>query len=208
MARAAGTSVDEVLDALQKAGQSTLPGGGAEILSGRAREIVSRNKGGPEAWLDVHRAAHKKGWRSTATMMFGHVEGPEEIVEHWTQVRALQDETGGFTAFIPGVTNRATAPFFPPGPTAPAPFPICVSWRRRGFTWTTSPTSRPPGSRKGRNGTGRPPLRRRRFRRHPDRGARPRRGRFHQHGLHGGGRLPHPGGRICPRPADNALRNR
>jgi cyclic dehypoxanthinyl futalosine synthase len=101
MASVSGRSVDAVLRALWDAGQRTLPGGGAEVLSERVRQKLAHKKGGPEKWLEVHRAAHKIGFRSTATMMYGHVETPVDIVEHWERIRALQDETGGFTAFIP-----------------------------------------------------------------------------------------------------------
>jgi dehypoxanthine futalosine cyclase len=90
-----------VLEALYEAGQRTLPGGGAEILARRVRRQVSPRKGGPETWLDVHREAHQVGMRSTATMMYGHVETDAEIVEHFDSVRDLQDGTGGFTAFVP-----------------------------------------------------------------------------------------------------------
>jgi cyclic dehypoxanthinyl futalosine synthase len=93
--------VGQVLGRLYDAGQRTLPGGGAEILSARVRRRISPKKGGPEAWLEVHREAHRIGFRSTATMMYGHVEEPDDILDHLDAVRALQDETGGFTAFIP-----------------------------------------------------------------------------------------------------------
>ena len=92
---------EEVLSLLWNAGQRTLPGGGAEVLSERVRKKIAHKKGGPEKWLEVHRAAHKLGFRSTATLMYGHIETPEDIVEHWENLRSLQDETGGFTAFIP-----------------------------------------------------------------------------------------------------------
>jgi cyclic dehypoxanthinyl futalosine synthase len=107
MAQVAGIKVPDVLQKLKDAGQHTLPGGGAEILTERVRKKLAPKKGGPEAWLEVHRAAHKIGFTSTATMMYGHVEEPEDIVEHWTRIRNLQDESkksndgGGFTAFIP-----------------------------------------------------------------------------------------------------------
>lgn len=101
MAQVSNLTVEQVLKTLWDAGQSTLPGGGAEVLSERVRKKLAHKKGGPEKWLEVHRAAHKLGFRSTATMMYGHVETPEDIVEHWDRIRALQDETGGFTAFIP-----------------------------------------------------------------------------------------------------------
>src|SRR5262249_57387698 len=92
------------------AGQRTLPGGGAEILAARVRKRISIKKGGPEAWLDVHRAAHAVGMRSTATMMYGHVETPAEIVEHFDHIRALQDDTQGFTAFVPWSYKRGNTP--------------------------------------------------------------------------------------------------
>lgn len=110
MAEVSGLSIRGVLDALVEAGQRTLPGGGAEILATRVRKRISVKKGGPEAWLDVHREAHKAGMRSTATMMYGHVETPAEIVEHLDYIRALQDETHGFTAFVPWSYKRGNTP--------------------------------------------------------------------------------------------------
>jgi cyclic dehypoxanthinyl futalosine synthase len=101
MAYVAALPVREVLERLRDAGQRTLPGGGAEILSARVRRRISPKKGGPEAWLEVHREAHHAGLRSTATMMYGHVEEPEDVLDHLDAIRSLQDETGGFTAFIP-----------------------------------------------------------------------------------------------------------
>ena len=110
MAQVSGLSIRGVLDALYAAGQRTLPGGGAEILATRVRKRISVKKGGPEAWLDVHREAHRAGMRSTATMMYGHVETPAEIVEHFDHIRALQDETHGFTAFVPWSYKRGNTP--------------------------------------------------------------------------------------------------
>jgi len=101
MARIAGLTVREVLIRLKEAGQTTLPGGGAEILSDRVRRKVSHKKGSAEAWLEVHREAHALGLRTTATMMYGHVEEDEDIIEHLDLIRALQDLYHGFTAFIP-----------------------------------------------------------------------------------------------------------
>lgn len=101
MAKVSGLGIREVLRQLGEAGQDTLPGGGAEILSDRVRRRVSHRKGGAAAWLDVHREAHALGYRSTATMMYGHLETSEDIVEHLLSIRALQDEYGGFTAFVP-----------------------------------------------------------------------------------------------------------
>src|SRR5262245_614439 len=110
MVEVSGLSIAGVLGALYEAGQRTLPGGGAEILATRVRKRISVKKGGPEAWLDVHRAAHRAGMRSTATMMYGHVETPAEVIEHLEYVRALQDETGGFTAFVPWSYKRGNTP--------------------------------------------------------------------------------------------------
>ena len=110
MAQVSGLSIRGVLDALHEAGQRTLPGGGAEILAARVRKRISVKKGGPEAWLDVHREAHRAGMRSTATMMYGHVETPAEIVEHFDHIRTLQDETRGFTAFVPWSYKRGNTP--------------------------------------------------------------------------------------------------
>ena len=101
MAQVSGISIEEVLEKLYEAGQRTLPGGGAEILSERVRRKISPKKGGPDKWLEVHRAAHGIGFKSTATMMYGHVEEPKDVIEHLEAVRSLQDETQGFTAFIP-----------------------------------------------------------------------------------------------------------
>ncbi len=101
MAQVSGLSIREVLQRLKDAGQFTLPGGGAEILSDRIRRRLATKKGPAEAWLSVHREAHKLGFKSTATMMFGHIEQDEDILEHLDHIRTLQDETGGFTAFIP-----------------------------------------------------------------------------------------------------------
>jgi dehypoxanthine futalosine cyclase len=110
MAEVSGLPIRGVLEALFEAGQRTLPGGGAEILATRVRRRISVKKGGPETWLDVHREAHRAGMRSTATMMYGHVEAPAEIVEHLDHIRALQDETGGFTAFVPWSYKRGNTP--------------------------------------------------------------------------------------------------
>lgn len=99
-------SVREVLEALYEAGQRTLPGGGAEIISERVRSLISPKKMEPGAWIEVHRTAHQVGFRSTATMMYGHVEEPQDIVMHLDALRRLQDETGGFTAFIPWSYKR------------------------------------------------------------------------------------------------------
>jgi cyclic dehypoxanthinyl futalosine synthase len=101
MAEVAGKSMPEVLALLKQAGQTSIPGGGAEVLSERVRRRIEPKKGGPGAWLEVHREAHRQGFRSTATMMYGHVEQPEDILDHLDAIRDLQDQYGGFTAFVP-----------------------------------------------------------------------------------------------------------
>lgn len=100
LAEKEGLSVRETLGILRSAGLDSLPGGGAEILVDRVRRQVSPNKIGWREWIDVMRTAHAMGMKSTATMMFGMVETIEERLLHMQRVRDLQDETGGFTAFI------------------------------------------------------------------------------------------------------------
>jgi dehypoxanthine futalosine cyclase len=101
MAQVSGFTVPQVLQRLWEAGQRTIPGGGAEILSDRVKKKISHLKGTSADWLNVMREAHRIGFKSTATMMYGHLEKDEDIIEHLESVRSLQDETGGFTAFIP-----------------------------------------------------------------------------------------------------------
>ena len=107
--------LSEVLGRLKDAGLGSLPGGGGEILVDRVRKEITRGKSLTDEWLEVHRAWHQLGGRSTATMMFGHVETLEERVEHLERVRQLQDETAGLTAFIswtfqPDHTDMANVP--------------------------------------------------------------------------------------------------
>ncbi len=101
MADVSGLPVPEVLKQLWDAGLRTLPGGGAEILSDRVKKKISSHKGTSADWLNVMREAHRLGYKSTATMMYGHLERDEDIIEHLEVVRALQDEYHGFTAFVP-----------------------------------------------------------------------------------------------------------
>jgi aminodeoxyfutalosine synthase len=118
IARISKVSHLEVLQRLRAAGHDTMPGGGAEVFSPRVRKIIADRKVPAEVWLAVHRQAHGMGMRTNATLLFGHFETPEEQVEHMSRLRDLQDETGGFQAFIP-------LPFLPgntdfsylPGPT-------------------------------------------------------------------------------------------
>ncbi len=100
LARREGLSVRETLERLRAAGLDSLPGGGAEILVDRVRRLVSPRKCTADEWLDVMRTAHAMGLRTTATMVFGHVETLAERIEHLRRLRDLQDETGGFLSFI------------------------------------------------------------------------------------------------------------
>ena len=100
IARVSKISYKEVLERLYKKGLFSMPGAGAEILSDRVRDIISPNKLTSDQWLEIHKTAHEIGMKTTATMMFGSVESDEDIVEHWQKIRDLQDETGGFRAFI------------------------------------------------------------------------------------------------------------
>ena len=100
IAKVSKISTLEVLKRLQAKGLSSIPGAGAEILSDRVRDIIAPKKMDTQEWLEVHRLAHSIGMKTTATMMFGTVETDEEIIEHWDLIRKLQDETGGFRAFI------------------------------------------------------------------------------------------------------------
>ncbi len=101
IAHKSNLSVAQTIAYLQQAGLDSIPGGGAEILCDEIRSKVSPNKCNTDAWLEVMRQAHLAGMRSSATMMFGHVETDAHVVEHLDRIRQLQDETKGFTAFIP-----------------------------------------------------------------------------------------------------------
>jgi cyclic dehypoxanthinyl futalosine synthase len=101
IARNEGISIRETLARLREAGLDSLPGGGAEILCDRIRTIISPNKVDADGWINVMETAHHIGMRTTATMMFGHIERNEDILEHLFKIRDLQTKTGGFTAFIP-----------------------------------------------------------------------------------------------------------
>jgi len=101
IAKKSNLSVAKTIFILKKAGLASIPGGGAEILDDQIRQKVSPNKCLSEEWLEVMRQAHIQGMRSSATMMFGHLEQDFHIVAHLEKIRALQDETHGFTAFIP-----------------------------------------------------------------------------------------------------------
>jgi aminodeoxyfutalosine synthase len=93
--------IADTLALLREAGLGALTGGGAEIFDPQVRDELCRGKESAEEWLDVHRVWHKMGGRSTCTMLYGHIETLEQRVDHLRQLRALQDETGGFTGFVP-----------------------------------------------------------------------------------------------------------
>ena len=101
MAGREDVSTRSVLATLRDEGITTLPGGGAEVLSERVRQRISPNKCSAAEWLRVMEEAHELGFRTTATMMYGHVEDDEDLVQHLFSLRDLQDRTGGFTSFVP-----------------------------------------------------------------------------------------------------------
>ena len=95
-----GMPLREVISQFKEAGLGSIPGGGGEILVDRVRERISPLKCNSDAWLEVMQTAHELGLKSSATMMFGHVETIEDRIEHLQRLRDQQDESGGFTAFI------------------------------------------------------------------------------------------------------------
>jgi aminodeoxyfutalosine synthase len=101
LARRAKISYEDVIRRLIEAGVDSLPGGGAEIFAERVRRIICDHKIDGSEWLDVARAAHRAGLKSNCTMLYGHIENEEDRVDHLLKLRALQDETGGFQAYIP-----------------------------------------------------------------------------------------------------------
>ena len=106
IAEVSGLSLRDTIARLRDAGLDSIPGGGAEILDDAVRHRISRLKCGTQDWMDVHRTAHQLGMRTTATMMFGCGETIEQRMNHLELVRNLQEETGGFTAFIPWTFQR------------------------------------------------------------------------------------------------------
>lgn len=106
IAKVSGLNLYDTLARLRDAGLDSLPGGGAEILDNEVRHRISRLKSTVDDWIDVHRTAHQVGLRSTATMMFGTGETIEQRMNHFDIVRQIQEDTGGFTAFIPWSFQR------------------------------------------------------------------------------------------------------
>ena len=122
MTKLSGLDHAEVLRELRAVGLGSLPGGGAEVFSHRVRQLVAPGKESPETWLEVHRLAHGMGMPTHCTMLYNHVENYEERIDHLLRLRELQDDTGGFLAFIP-------LPFHPEN----------TVFERRGWSHTTGP---------------------------------------------------------------------
>ena len=121
MREVSGLTYNEIFAQLYEAGQRTMPGGGAELLSDRVRARISPKKQSAAEWRDIHRAAHGQGLKTTGTMMYGHAEQPPDIIEHLECLRALQDDTGGFTAFIPWSYKPGNTPMQRQFPEYPGP---------------------------------------------------------------------------------------
>jgi aminodeoxyfutalosine synthase len=101
-----GKTYEEILDLMIKNGVDSMPGGGAEIFDEKIRSTICKGKVKSNEWLDIHRLWHKRGKKSNATMLFGHIEKKEHRVDHMLRLREVQDETGGFNAFIPLVYQK------------------------------------------------------------------------------------------------------
>src|SRR6478736_4678452 len=101
LARRAKLTIEQTLIKLRESGVDSMPGGGAEIFSARVRSIICDHKIDGDEWLETARLAHKHGFKSNATMLYGHIENDEDRVDHLLKLRALQDDTGGFQTFIP-----------------------------------------------------------------------------------------------------------
>lgn len=112
MREVSGLDYDDIFRALSDAGLTTMPGGGAELLSDRVRARISPKKQSSLEWLEIHRAAHRQGLRTTATLMYGHAEQPADVIEHLECLRRVQDEAlgEGFTAFIPWSYKAVNTP--------------------------------------------------------------------------------------------------
>ncbi len=101
LARRSGLSIEQTIARLIEAGVDSLPGGGAEIFSEPVRRVICDHKISGQEWIETARTAHRMGLRSNCTMLYGHIETDEDRVDHLLRLRALQDETGGFMAFVP-----------------------------------------------------------------------------------------------------------
>jgi aminodeoxyfutalosine synthase len=94
-------SYDDIIDKMINSGVDSMPGGGAEIFDEKVREYICKGKVNSENWLKIHTLWHKRGKKSNATMLFGHIESKENRIEHMLRLREIQDKSGGFNAFIP-----------------------------------------------------------------------------------------------------------
>jgi len=101
ISRRQGLPLETVLNRFREAGVNALPGGGAEVFAPEVRAVIAPLKMPGTRWLEVMKAAHRAGLKSNATLLYGHIETPEQIVDHLARLRTLQDETGGFKAFVP-----------------------------------------------------------------------------------------------------------
>ncbi|MEO7993259.1 MAG: aminofutalosine synthase MqnE [bacterium] len=101
MQRLSKKPLNVIFDDMREAGLGSMPGGGAEILAKEVRDIICKHKISGERWLEIHEAAHTAGFKTNATMLYGHVEKPEHKVDHLVRLRELQDKTGGFQCLIP-----------------------------------------------------------------------------------------------------------
>ena len=149
----AGMSYEEGLTLLRDAGLQAIPGGGAEIFDEELRRQICPEKGDAQVWLSLHRTAHRLGIRSNATMLYGHVETIPQRIDHLDRLRTLQDETGGFDAFIPLKFRRSGNRLGEAGHVAALPRQFPPHQGLLGDVWQAD----------GRDGTG---LRRRRHGRH------------------------------------------
>lgn len=99
-------SYEEMIDKMIESGVDSMPGGGAEIFDEEVRDYICKGKVSSNEWIEIHRLWHKRGRKSNATMLFGHIEKREHRIDHMLRLRELQDETGGFNAFIPLVYQK------------------------------------------------------------------------------------------------------
>ncbi len=106
LATSNGLSYEEVIDLMIENGVDSMPGGGAEIFDEDVRDFICKGKVSSNQWLDIHRRWHKRGRMSNATMLFGHIESRSHRIDHMIRLRDLQDESGGFNAFIPLVYQK------------------------------------------------------------------------------------------------------
>ncbi len=106
LAKEYGLGFEEMIEKMIEAGVDSMPGGGAEIFDEEVRDYICKGKVSSEEWLEIHKIWHKKGRKSNATMLFGHIESRAHRIDHMIRLRTLQDETGGFNCFIPLVYQK------------------------------------------------------------------------------------------------------